>query len=127
MLEIALNFLTEEVKPVAHALDAEPAEMKRIFGRMAELKLLSLRRSVEYGGPNISERDFRFFQEEIARASGALAFLQTQHQSSSETNVEMRSTIQGEVGQFQYYRNVENQALARLRQRDRFAAELAAC
>ena len=82
MLEIALNFLTEEVKPVAHALDAKPAEMKRIFGRMAELKLLSLRRSVEYGGPNISERDFRFFQEEIARASGALAFLQTQHQSA---------------------------------------------
>jgi hypothetical protein len=54
----------------------------------------------------------------IAALEDNVRMLQTQHQSSSETNVEMRSAIQGEIGQFQYYRNVENQTIARIRQRE---------
>lgn len=49
---------------------------------MCERELMALKRSREFGGPEISEESFRKFQEEIARTSGSLAFLTTQHQSA---------------------------------------------
>ncbi len=43
---------------------------------------MALRRPEKWGGPAVSELVFRRYQEQIARVSGALAFLQTQHQSA---------------------------------------------
>ncbi len=48
---------------------------------MARSGLLGLRISTEFGGQGLSDIEFRLAQEKIAAASGALAFLQTQHQS----------------------------------------------
>jgi len=43
---------------------------------------MALRRPNAFGGPELPEQEFRSFQEAVARRSGALAFLQTQHQSA---------------------------------------------
>jgi alkylation response protein AidB-like acyl-CoA dehydrogenase len=43
---------------------------------------MALKRPAEFGGPEMPEPLFRVYQEEIARTSGALAFLTTQHQSA---------------------------------------------
>ena len=82
MLASALAFLNNEVKPKAHLIDRDTDAMREAFDRMAELGLLALKRPARYGGPDIPEAEFREFQEEVARVSGALAFLQTQHQSA---------------------------------------------
>lgn len=82
VLDEALRFLAEEVRPVAEAIDQDTEQLRALLKRMGELKLLALKRPTEYGGPEISEPEFRVFQEEMARRSGTLAFLQTQHQSA---------------------------------------------
>jgi alkylation response protein AidB-like acyl-CoA dehydrogenase len=82
MIDTALEFLTKEVKPNAAAIDGDVAAMGVAFAGLQRLGLLALKRAEEYGGPELPEFEFRQFQEEIARASGALAFLQTQHQSA---------------------------------------------
>lgn len=81
-LERALRFLREEVAPNAAALDTHPDLLAAMIRRAGAAHLLALKRPAEYGGPALSEPEFRRFQEEAARASGAFAFLQTQHQSA---------------------------------------------
>ena len=81
-LDTATRFLAEHVRPNAEQIDTSVDAMGVAFEEMRELGILALRRSPDFGGPAIPEPDFRTFQEEIARASGALAFLQTQHQSA---------------------------------------------
>ena len=82
MLDQAIQFFRDEVQPNAYAIDHEPKAMLIAFSGLKERGLLALKRPAEFGGPAVSESDFRRFQEEIARYSGALAFLQTQHQSA---------------------------------------------
>jgi alkylation response protein AidB-like acyl-CoA dehydrogenase len=82
MLKEAIQFFRDEVQPNAYAIDREPKSMLIAFNGLRERGLLALKRPAEFGGPALSETDFRRFQEEIARYSGALAFLQTQHQSA---------------------------------------------
>jgi alkylation response protein AidB-like acyl-CoA dehydrogenase len=82
ILERAEKFLREEVAPHATEIDVDPEALRRALTGMARAELLSLRRPVAYGGPEVSEGTFRQFQEAVARYSGALAFLQTQHQSA---------------------------------------------
>lgn len=77
------QFLRETVAPAAQALDSSPAQLRNILGRMGKLGLGALRIPAEYGGPHLSETEFRRFQVEAARASGSFAFLQTQHQSAA--------------------------------------------
>jgi len=54
---------------------------------------MAMKRPARFGGPEMPEPMFRDFQEEVARTSGALAFLQTQHQSA----VSMLSRGENEV------------------------------
>lgn len=82
MLDEALQFFRDEVQPNAYEIDHDPKAMLFAFNGLKERGLLALKRPAEFGGPALSETDFRRFQEEIARYSGALAFLQTQHQSA---------------------------------------------
>lgn len=82
MLDPAIAFLREEVRPKAELLDHDPQPLKDCLFELGSFGVLALKRPMAYGGPELGEGEFRRFQEEVARASGALAFLQTQHQSA---------------------------------------------
>jgi alkylation response protein AidB-like acyl-CoA dehydrogenase len=82
MLDKAIQFFRDEIQPNAYAIDHDPKAMLVAFEGLKSRGLLALKRPQEFGGPSLNESDFRRFQEEIARYSGALAFLQTQHQSA---------------------------------------------
>jgi alkylation response protein AidB-like acyl-CoA dehydrogenase len=81
-LDAAKSFLKNEVAPKAQLIDRDADALREIVDRMGELDLLALKRPARYGGPEMSEPLFRVYQEEVARTSGTLAFLTTQHQSA---------------------------------------------
>lgn len=74
--------LRAEILPLASVMDQDPDALREAWKWLGRRGWLALRRPMAYGGPEWSEDQFRHFQEEIARVSGALAFLQTQHQSA---------------------------------------------
>lgn len=82
ILEVAVDYLQKEVAPKAQEIDRDPDALRAALQGLCERNLMALKCPKTYGGPGISEEDFRKFQEECSRASGALAFLQTQHQSA---------------------------------------------
>lgn len=82
VLDRAREVLAREIAPRAQIIDQDPAALGTALDALAAEGLLALKRPREYGGPAVGEAVFRAFQEEVARASGALAFLQTQHQSA---------------------------------------------
>lgn len=77
-----MTYLRDEVVPRAQAIDRDPEALRVALTGLAERDLMAMKRPLEFGGPEMPEPLFRRFQEEVARASGALAFLQTQHQSA---------------------------------------------
>lgn len=81
-LQKAIQFLQEEVRPHAQEMDRDPEALRKALDGMCRNHLMAFKRPMEYGGPEIGEASFRTFQEEVARTSGSLAFLQTQHQSA---------------------------------------------
>lgn len=83
ILEKAIAYLQTEVKPRAQEIDDDPEALDVALNGLCERGLMALRRPHAYGGPELSETSFRHFQEEVARVSGSLAFLQTQHQSAA--------------------------------------------
>ena len=82
ILETAKSYLETEVAPMANVIDSDPEALRRALAGLCCRNLMALRRPMEYGGPALSESEFRAFQEMVARYSGSLAFLQTQHQSA---------------------------------------------
>lgn len=80
-LEAAIAYLREEVAPQAQVIDRDTEALRKALHGLAERDLMAMKRPAEFGGPEMPEPLFRKFQEEVARASGALGFLQTQHQS----------------------------------------------
>ncbi|HLP00243.1 MAG TPA: acyl-CoA dehydrogenase family protein [Fimbriimonas sp.] len=82
ILESARHYLQEQIRPNAFSIDHDFKVMKVAFDGLKEQGLLALKRPKEFGGPGLSEAEFRQFQEDCSRYSGALAFLQTQHQSA---------------------------------------------
>lgn len=82
ILSRAVAFLREEVSPRANEIDSDVGALRWALGGLCEQSLMGLRRPTEFGGPAFSEPMFREFQENVARYSGSLAFLQTQHQSA---------------------------------------------
>lgn len=81
-MEGAVRTLREVIGPRAGEIDRDEGALRWALGRLAAEGLLALKRPIEWGGPGVAEDEFRRFQEEVARTSGALAFLQTQHQSA---------------------------------------------
>lgn len=79
----AVRYLREEAAPRAAEIDQDPDALGEALLGLGREGLLALKRPLEYGGPALGELEFREFQVEAARASGALAFLQTQHQSAA--------------------------------------------
>ena len=81
-LERLIEFLRSEVTPKAQQIDQSTETLKWAQDGLFALGAMNLRAPAEYGGPNLDSPSFRKFQEAVARASGSLAFLQTQHQSA---------------------------------------------
>ncbi|AIE85639.1 acyl-CoA dehydrogenase family protein [Fimbriimonas ginsengisoli] len=81
-LEESKRYFREEVAPKAQLIDQDPAMVAEAMRGLCERDLMALKRPAKFGGPEMSEPMFREYQEEIARTSGALAFLTTQHQSA---------------------------------------------
>jgi alkylation response protein AidB-like acyl-CoA dehydrogenase len=81
-LELAVKILRKEVAPRAELIDRDSDELRTALDALCRAGLMALKRPREFGGPEMSEEEFRTFQEEVARTSGSLAFLQTQHQSA---------------------------------------------
>jgi len=76
LLEVAESYLRSEIVPQAAAIDRDPAVLRWAIQGLGDRSLLALKLTE-------SESTFRRFQEMLARYSGALAFLQIQHQSAS--------------------------------------------
>lgn len=81
-LEEAQRFLRDEVAPRAQEIDQDPEALRWAMEGLCARDLMALKRPAEFGGPDMPEILFREYQEEIARRSGTLAFLTTQHQSA---------------------------------------------
>ncbi len=77
------TYLSDRVAPVAQQIDSDPALLFEAFEAMGELKLLTPKAPSSLGGNGLSTQQFWQFQSLMARYSGALAFLQTQHQSAA--------------------------------------------
>ena len=82
-LESAIALVRHEIAPLANAMDTDENLIESALQTLGAHNLLALRAPSVYGGPNWPDHDFRQFQIEMARASGTLAFLQTQHQSAA--------------------------------------------
>lgn len=98
LIETAEQYLREHVAPQANQIDADEQALRRALQGLCDNGLMALRRPEEYGGPAVDEPTFRHFQETVARYSGSLAFLQTQHQSavrmiSQSDNEVLKSTV----------------------------------
>ena len=82
LLEVAQTYFREIVAPQAAAIEREPEALREALQGMGDRALLAIRVPQSWGGSQLSELDFLRFQIMVARYSGALAFLQTQHQSA---------------------------------------------
>ncbi|MBW4604136.1 MAG: cyclase family protein [Calothrix sp. FI2-JRJ7] len=76
------SFLLTEVQKNANAIDSDSNELFSALRGLGNLDLLALRLPRAWGGKEVEEVEYGIFQELVARYSGALAFLQTQHQSA---------------------------------------------
>ncbi|MGV0029229.1 acyl-CoA dehydrogenase family protein [Phormidesmis priestleyi] len=77
--------------PSAIELDENPDVLRSSLQDLADLNLLALRVPEDWHGLGVNEATFYTFQERIARYSGALAFLQTQHQSAASLLVKSQN------------------------------------
>lgn len=82
LLNLTKCYLQESVSPYAATIDTETEALQTALVGLGELGLLRLRVPSPWGG-DVSQETFYIFQELVARYSGALAFLQTQHQSAA--------------------------------------------
>lgn len=92
-LNLAKSFLIDAVKPNANEIDSDAQMLKNALFGLGKLGLLALRVPASWGGWEVSEEIFQDFQELVARHSGALAFLQTQHQSASAMLVQSQNEL----------------------------------
>ncbi|MEM8828366.1 MAG: acyl-CoA dehydrogenase family protein [Cyanobacteria bacterium P01_G01_bin.19] len=83
LLGLELNWLQEEIKPIANEIDRDRQKLAVALNMMSDRSLLALKVPTDLGGGGMSELEYRLVQVELARVSGALTFLQTQHQSAA--------------------------------------------
>jgi alkylation response protein AidB-like acyl-CoA dehydrogenase len=84
LLDLAESYLRESVAPLASEIDCDPEALRDALKGMGNRSLLALRVPKIWGGAEVNEETYRRFQQLVPRYSGALAFLQTQHQSAAE-------------------------------------------
>ncbi len=83
VLDTAESYLLNQVAAKANEIDSNSDTLFHALRGLGELGLLALRVPRRWGGKEVSEETFANFQELVARYSGALAFLQTQHQGAA--------------------------------------------
>lgn len=71
--DMARDFAESEVRPVAAEIDRTDAFPWKIYKRMAELGLLAMTLPPEYGGSGADTVSWSIVEEELARASAAVA------------------------------------------------------
>lgn len=103
LLDTVKSFLESEVAPNANEIDSNPKALVSALRGLGNLDLLALRVPRSWGGREVSEVSFGDFQELVARYSGALAFLQTQHQSAAlmlvaSSNIDLHSRYLPRLG-----------------------------
>jgi len=81
----ASSTLKTSVAPLANEIDGNPKILQQALMSLGEKGLLALRISQKWGGYAASDRSFFNYQQLVARYSGALAFLEVQHQSAAST------------------------------------------
>ncbi len=77
------SFLTAAVTPHANTLDIHSETLFEAFGQLGHRGWLAPKNPEVLGGFGLNTTAYQQFQSAIARRSGALAFLQTQHQSAA--------------------------------------------
>lgn len=77
------SILQNSVAPIANEIDCNQEALKTALMSLGKLGLLALQIPQKSGGLELNQQDFFNYQLLIARYSGALAFLQTQHQSAA--------------------------------------------
>lgn len=82
LLEVAESYLREEVAPKASEIDERAESLRLALQGLGDRALLALQVPKTWQGAGFSRGEFCRFQEMVARYSGTLAFLQTQHQSA---------------------------------------------
>lgn len=92
LLELTASYLQKSVTPIANKIDRDSDTLFQALKGLGELSVLTLRIPPEWGGAGANEETFQSFQELVARYSGALAFLQTQHQSAGGMILEGRNS-----------------------------------
>lgn len=84
LLDLAESYLRESVAPNASEIDDNSEALRDALKGMGDRSLLALRVPSIWGGAGVTEETYRRFQQLVSRYSGALAFLQTQHQSAAD-------------------------------------------
>lgn len=75
-------WLQQEVAPVANEIDRDASKLKSVLQQMGDRSWLAWKAPTALGGLGLSPAAYHHLQMKFARTSGALAFLQTQHQSA---------------------------------------------
>ncbi|MEO0376125.1 MAG: acyl-CoA dehydrogenase family protein [Cyanobacteria bacterium P01_A01_bin.17] len=91
-------YLQAKIAPQAAELDRDPQRLAQAVKDLGNEHLLGLRVAPQWGGQGLAHLAFLQFQELVSRYSGALAFLQTQHQSAAA----MLAASQNELLKQQY-------------------------
>ena len=77
------DYLTRQVTPISASLDSDCRRLFDAFYGLGDRNLLTPKLPFDLGGLGLDTFGFWQFQSLIAQHSGALAFLQTQHQSAA--------------------------------------------
>lgn len=83
LFQLTKVFFQRQVASKANELDRHPQSLKSALQAMGDRSWLALKVPQELGGTGLSEIEYRRLQIMMARYSGALTFLQTQHQSAA--------------------------------------------
>jgi len=84
LLELSESYLRESVAPLACEIDSNPEVLRGSLKGLGDRFLLGLRVPESWGGAPVTEEAYSYFQQLVSRYSGALAFLQTQHQGAAQ-------------------------------------------
>ncbi len=83
LLDLADDYLKTAIAPQANPMDGDTRVLQEGLSGLGKRQLLALRVPQSLGGAGLDTKTFYRFQTQVARFSGALAFLQTQHQSAA--------------------------------------------
>ncbi|WP_009547614.1 acyl-CoA dehydrogenase family protein [Crocosphaera subtropica] len=90
-LEEIKSYLQEFVTPFASEIDQSPDALKKALHGLIEHSLLSVRIPQSWGGLGLNPEIFYLLQQLLSQYSGALAFLQLQHQGAVNAIVKSKN------------------------------------